>query len=722
MAESLGTAWQEIHFILGGRKAVVDKNFLFKGHLQDYLAKANSLKLQIEKATQYSHKNPNTLMKELAHSKRKMLEASAFSIQEGEQLLKSLHQMWQQTSPGMTPQHVRSSLSRSIEQVELEMERIHDKRMEVMKLLQMLKVKYEKSSDLLKFQDKLEALELKIKEKQDRVDAIMYNLGGSLSDVNGMIEQTSALLQESQDLTDEVSVANDDLHKRYDLNSDDNRNLSLLAFKIAEKAAIYSSSLEHRMGILHNALAFFKDAADVDVKLNEIEATLNALDECKNNDFVHQLTSLKNIIVKIKKEISDQGEALIADNNDDQSPSIPSKIGTNVKGVQGMLNSLRLKSDNLIKICMYNLNYAKRSSRTWNNFHSKLEEFSMWIDNIMRDKIHNHKNVIGNSLDEAFLFLKDCKEILGNVQVKMYELEGMKGALKVMLNDEQSNNKSDKTSDELIAKVQGKIRSLSRTLEERITISSKYVKFLKLADELKNEMEKLEDEFLVTNTGSQVSSDLAQHYEARRLTIQNLHLQVCNTSKNIIQDLNDENEAFLNKEPIIDNINRYLANLNRAQSILIEMWTTISAQIKSLKEDANANRIVDSLLQQVKDVEDKICPLMNTDQEPGQIVSSLESSYSTLSKAKALVSGLKELAEDVKNNHSDLQTKTVGFQDKIFGFESLLKRLIAFVKHLAEVKMIAKDIRNKQQRPLSCNLVRLNLIIMRYIVCTLKKS
>ena len=126
MAESLGTTWQEIHFILGGRKAVMDKNFLFKGHLQDYLAKANSLKLQIEKATQYSHKNPNTLMKELAHSKRKMLEASAFSIQEGEQLLKSLHQMWQQTSPGMTPQHVRASLSRSIEQVELEMERIHE--------------------------------------------------------------------------------------------------------------------------------------------------------------------------------------------------------------------------------------------------------------------------------------------------------------------------------------------------------------------------------------------------------------------------------------------------------------------------------------------------------------------------------------------------------------------------------------------------------------------
>ena len=46
-----------------------------------------------------------------------MLEASAFALQEGEGLLQLLHQTWQETSPGMTPQHVRTSISASIEQV-----------------------------------------------------------------------------------------------------------------------------------------------------------------------------------------------------------------------------------------------------------------------------------------------------------------------------------------------------------------------------------------------------------------------------------------------------------------------------------------------------------------------------------------------------------------------------------------------------------------------------
>ena len=117
MAESLGTAWQEIHRLLECRKSVVDKNFLFRGHLQDYVEKVNRLKMQVEKASQ-SLKNPErSLMRDLKLFKRKMLEASAFALQEGEGLLQLLHQTWQETSPGMTPQHVRASISASIEQV-----------------------------------------------------------------------------------------------------------------------------------------------------------------------------------------------------------------------------------------------------------------------------------------------------------------------------------------------------------------------------------------------------------------------------------------------------------------------------------------------------------------------------------------------------------------------------------------------------------------------------
>ena len=47
----------------------------------------------------------------------------------------------------------------------------------------------------------------------------------------------------------------------------------------------------------------------------------------------------------------------------------------------------------------------------------------------------------------------------------------------------------------------------------------------------------------------------------------------------------------------------------------------------------------------------------------------------------------------------------LAFQEKIIGFEHLLKSLIAFIKHLAEVRMITNDIHSKGERPLSSNLV-----------------
>ena len=80
-----------------------------------------------------------------------------------------------------------------------------------------------------------------------------------------------------------------------------------------ENSAQYLTSLEHRMGILNSCKAFFQDATDVDIKLNEIEATLNNLNNnCRSsNDLIQQLNSLKILLEKIIQEISDQGEALM---------------------------------------------------------------------------------------------------------------------------------------------------------------------------------------------------------------------------------------------------------------------------------------------------------------------------------------------------------------------------------------------------------------------------
>ena len=101
-------------------------------------------------------------------------------------------------------------------QVEQLLETIHDRRIGVTKLLQLLSIKYERCSALENIRDQLETLDKQIKEKQDYVnDVMMTRLGTSQSDVESMIQQLSLMLMtEGQDFSNQAADLSDRLHKR----------------------------------------------------------------------------------------------------------------------------------------------------------------------------------------------------------------------------------------------------------------------------------------------------------------------------------------------------------------------------------------------------------------------------------------------------------------------------------------------------------------------------
>ena len=107
-------------------------------------------------------------------------------------------------------------LSSIYSQVEQLLETIHDRRIGVTKLLQLLSIKYERCSALENIRDQLETLDKQIKEKQDYVnDVMMTRLGTSQSDVESMIQQLSLMLMtEGQDFSNQAADLSDRLHKR----------------------------------------------------------------------------------------------------------------------------------------------------------------------------------------------------------------------------------------------------------------------------------------------------------------------------------------------------------------------------------------------------------------------------------------------------------------------------------------------------------------------------
>lgn len=102
-------------------------------------------------------------------------------------------------------------------QVEQLLETIHDRRIGVTKLLQLLSIKYDRCSALENIRDHLETLDKQIKEKQDYVndDVMMTRLGTSQTDVESMAQQMSLILMpEGQDFSNQAADLSDRLHRQ----------------------------------------------------------------------------------------------------------------------------------------------------------------------------------------------------------------------------------------------------------------------------------------------------------------------------------------------------------------------------------------------------------------------------------------------------------------------------------------------------------------------------
>merc|ERR1711899_695611 len=107
---------------------------------------------------------------------------------------------------------------------------------------------------------------------------MMTRLGTSQTDVESMAQQMSLILMpEGQDFSNQAADLSDRLHRQRYHDEHFHGEIIQLAFQVMENSAQYLTSLEHRMGILNSCKAFFQDATDVDIKLNEIESTLNNL-------------------------------------------------------------------------------------------------------------------------------------------------------------------------------------------------------------------------------------------------------------------------------------------------------------------------------------------------------------------------------------------------------------------------------------------------------------
>ena len=656
MAESLGAAWQDLHELLDQRRAIVDKNFLFRGHLQDFNVKVDQLESMLAKAKS-SLKNPNQLIKEVLGQKKKMLEASAFALQEGDALVNALHRSWGKTFPGLTPPSTRAELSSSMELVEIWMESIHGRRTQVSKALEAL-IDYFKADQAHELIDYI-----RLKSQELEAQPINLLLGENAQEVKEHIanhqRELAAVIAKREALP-----------------------LELLD-QVLGKSDEFEARLQFRIHILGQALdlhALLEESFQSLMMINDQSHQFQ--EESEVNNRIRHLDELR---MKIEESFSE----ILAKTSGEEGGGLNKSIKEFQKRHQSLMDELISKRQAL-----------QRHSASMKNFQAKVEEVSDWLANL-RSTLEMD-TLVGQTWGQANAFLARSKESLFGLQRKAFELEGMQGAIKIIA--EQNDHPTSTES------VTNDVFQLSQILNLRIDLASTFAKFLKIAEDVLHEMK--EFSAMLKSSEDEDNSSQMMNLESKRQNIQQLYLQVCTLNKNCTMHQLEESGALINHEDFHWTLANVMDNINGQQNQLIQEWEKFKSNFADRQLDnERKSSAMASLWSKFT-----LRPILTSIDDPTLIVQSLETSYEILSQIRSLKRGNDgdpTLEEKIGRIEAMFQT-LITFTKHLAELKALMTSQISYFKQLptnlpttlVEIEHLAEE---HQQRKieLTANLVDL---------------
>ena len=286
-----------------------------------------------------------------------------------------------------------------------------------------------------------------------------------------------------------------------------------------------------------------------------------------------------------------------------------------------------------------------RSADAIKNFSTKLEELDIWTQSSGLHFVDTHRD-FGNSYESAKRFLDVHQELLNQVHMKCYELEGLKGALSTI--SVSCPRDTIKDIEDLIRQLHSKLQTVKKLLDIRIAIAEKYTKFHKLCEQLEKEMEHLENQL----SSSTITSE--RNFEESRLLIQQLYLQVCNIGKNTMDDVERMYDEFIDKSSTIECIQSMMCKLNQKQSQIIELWKKLDSKFKEGKKiDEEWLGVVNDANEAIvtlKEVDSQLFPMLKgADKCPPVVaLNDLEERMAKLPKVKILPQRLSQMISNVE--------------------------------------------------------------------------
>lgn len=480
MGQSLSIAWEDLLLIFQQRRSVLDSNANFHEKIGACLGKMSALEVACRDTM--LPKEIDLIQEFLSKFKQLRIEVLAsvmVSLKEGNELLAKLRETAMCGQLESRPDSIKVEIKKSITQVELWLEELHDRRNVLEHAWQTRKIQLEQCLALAILTRDINELENALRVGKQTLDDSIHELDTEL-DVNRSLDELEGFKADAVAIRDRALKITRSTEKLASLGCFAGDDASTRAYVFLNECTEYLEFIENREHLLSKMKEFFGKAQKTLLALKRLES------EAVN--IPQDLYGMKQAISRIISNIATLTEEPLR-----LGYNLLDRIGrSNIEafGVEKTVAEIENRKVYLEELYTQNNNQYLKITESLNEFFENCRDISAWLVSVNKAFL-NSNNSMGSTLDEGKTFLKLHHQLLSDLEIKGTEINHLfTNTSKILESLDEAERKE----------VHDKVQSLHDTwdrlktiVENRVDLATNFIKFLLLAEKLATMFQNVEE-------------------------------------------------------------------------------------------------------------------------------------------------------------------------------------------------------------------------------------
>nr|XP_006823021.1 PREDICTED: titin-like [Saccoglossus kowalevskii] len=489
MAESLGEAWKDLNAQLEDRRTLLDQSVAFHQSAQEFSERMDKALEDFSSiAVAQDIPTAQSLLQKHLELKKSILEASMHTLNKGQALLDRIKEVGNLMDPRY--QHATTAACYGIERV---MEELHDRRRLLEELWLRRKLKLEQCLLLCELSIEVEDISNWFKSKGE---AYMKrtDIGDSLEATEKLIKEHAEFEESAMEIQINVQRLLRAADKVASTGAEDTEQVQEQTRAIETLCQTFVHKLELRRKLLQMTAAFYRNAQTALGELNQIEVQLQGTDVPEDSpELAEKHSRLERSINEISAPVLREGHLLLE------------RVGRDVpssEGVSEVVEILEAKVSQLRSACTAHKEAeAKARSAIYVQFEEKYSVLIMWMVNVGEAFLSSRNNP-GTQLSNVTDFLEEHEQLEEDIRDKEEEVEAVLQSVTELV---KSGDQDAQTVEDKVQQLKQQWTRLTITVETRIKITLTLVEVYKLAKQLNNAMDSI-DEILQSTEGQDLQN------------------------------------------------------------------------------------------------------------------------------------------------------------------------------------------------------------------------